>query len=171
MAGPGRSALKLKENKMKKSEKAKSTEREIKVTNAYLDSIANNSSFQVIVKKQFSAKTSYWLARVFNKLQREAKIYLAEKQKLVEKYAKRHEEDGEEKKDGKAIKAWKKGDMIGDGKSVSLNDVEGFTKEINELTEIEIGIGLNRIDFDLDKEANCTVEEMGILLPLIEVKE
>jgi len=73
VAGPGRSALKLKENKMKKSEKAKSTEREIKVTNAYLDSIANNSSFQVIVKKQFSAKTSYWLARVFNKLQREAK--------------------------------------------------------------------------------------------------
>jgi len=28
----------------------------------------------------------------------------------------------------KAIKAWKKGDMIGDGKSVSLNDVEGFTR-------------------------------------------
>jgi len=156
---------------MKKSEKRETTKREIKVTNAYLDSMANSPAFQVIVKKQFSAKTSYWLARVFDKLQREAKIYLAEKQKLIEKYAKRYEEDGEEKKDGKVVKSWKKGDMIGDGRSVSLTDVDGFTKEINELTEIEIGIGIDKIEFDLDKESNCTVEEMGSLLPLIEVKE
>jgi len=155
----------MKENKMKENDNG------IKITNAYLDSIANNSSFQVIIKKQFSAKISYWLARVFDKLQREAKIYLAEKQKLVEKYAKRYEEDGEEKKDGKVIKTWKKGDMIGDGRSVSLNDVDGFNKEINELVEIEISIGLDRIEFDLDKEPNCTVEEMGTLLPLIEVKQ
>ena len=151
--------------------KPKENDNVIKVTNQYLDNMANNPTFQVIVKKQFSAKTSYWLARVFDSLQSKAKIYLAEKQKKVEKYAKRYEEDGEEKKDDKVVRSWKKGDMIGDGKSVSLNDVEGFTKEINELTEIEIGIGIDKIEFDLDKEPACTVEEMGSLLPLIEVKE
>ena len=143
----------------------------IKVTNAYLDTTANSPTVQTIIKKSFTAKTSYWLARVFDKLRREAKIYLSERQKLIEKYARRYEKDGEEKKDGKVIKSWKKGDMISDGQSVSLADMAGFTKEINELTEIEIEIGINKIKFDLEKEPTCTIEEMAILLPLLDVKE
>ena len=144
----------------------------IKVTNAYLDNMVNNPIFQVIIKKQFSAKTSYWLARTLDKLQQEAKIYLAEKQKLIEKYANRYEKDGEEKdKEGKVIKKWKKGDMVGDGRSVSLSDVEGFTKEINELIEIELDLNMKPILLDFDVEPSLTIEEMTLLLPLVEVKE
>ena len=144
----------------------------IKITNQYLDTMASSLVIQTIIKKSFTAKTSYWLARVFDKLQREAKIYLAERQKMIEKYAKRHQSDGEKKdKDGKIVKSWKKGDMISDGQSVSLTDIKEFTKEINELTEIEIEIGINKIAFDLEKEAACTIEEMAILLPLLDVKE
>jgi O-phosphoseryl-tRNA(Cys) synthetase len=134
--------------------------------------MVNNPILQVITQKQFTAKTSYWLARVFDKLQREAKIYLAEKQKLIEKYARRYEADGEQKDNtGKVIKSWKKGDIVGDEKSVSLSDAEGFTKEINELTEIELDIGINKIEFDFDKEPACTVEEMSLLLPIIKEVE
>lgn len=134
----------------------------IKITNQYLDTMANNPVIQTVIKKSFTAKTSYWLARVFDKLQREVKIYLSERQKLIEKYAKRHNEDGKE---------WKKGDMITNGQTVSLINVKEFTKEINELTEIEIEIGINKIEFDLEKEPACTIEEMAILLPLLKTKE
>jgi len=149
----------------------KAMSEKIKITNGYLDTIANSPVVQAIVKKSFTAKTSYWLAKVFDKLQREARIYLAEKQKIIEKYAKRHDEDGAEKKDGKVIKSWKKGDMVSDGQSVTLDNVVEFQKEITELTEIEIELGINKIEFDLDKEPVCTVEEMGLLMPLVSVKE
>ena len=134
----------------------------IKVKNEYLDTMANSTVIPAIIKKDFTTKTSYWLARVFDKFQSEAKIYLAEKQKIIDKYALRQEKDG---------KDFKKGDIISDGKNISIKDVAGFTKEANELAEIEIEIGLNKIEFDFDKEPSCTVEEMALLLPLITVKE
>jgi len=138
----------------------------IKVTNGYLEMIGSNSLFQELAKKPFTAKTSYWLARVFSQLQKEGEIYFAEKQKLIEKHAKRYEADGEE-----GERKWKKGDMVSDGKSVSLKDAEGFVKDMKELTEIELDLGLKLIKFDLDKEPACTVEEMTLLVPMIEVKE
>ncbi len=140
---------------------SKKTESKIKVQNSYFEGM-NNPIFQIIIKKSFTTKTSYWLARVFDKLQSEAKIYFAEKQKLIEKYAKRHEKDGE---------GFKKGDIVSDGQTVDLKDATIFRKELNELLEIEVEIGLNKIEIDLEREPSCTVEEMGLLLPLIEVKE
>jgi len=134
----------------------------IKITNAYLDKLANSPSLPLIIKKPFTAKTSYWLARALDKLQSEMKVYFAEKQKLIEKYAKRHDKDGA---------GFKKGDMVSDGQSVSLDNIQEFQREITELTEIEIEVGINKIDFDLDKEPSCTVEEMGLLMPLVSVKE
>ena len=138
----------------------------IKITNGYLDTLGSNSNFQDLAQKPFTAKTSYWLARVFDRIQKEGAIFFAERQKLIEKHAKRYEADGEE-----GERKWKKGDMISDGKSVTLNDVEAFSKDLKELTEIEIDLGLHKIKFDLDKEPVCTVEEMSLLMPLIEVKE
>jgi len=41
----------------------------IKITNAYLDTMINSPIIQTITKKPFTAKTSYWLARAFDKLQ------------------------------------------------------------------------------------------------------
>ena len=66
----------------------------IKVTYAYLDIMINSPIIQTISKRPFTARTSCLLARVFDKLHREVKIYLAERQRLIEKYAKRHEKDG-----------------------------------------------------------------------------
>jgi len=60
--------------------------------------------------------------------------------------------------------------VISDGQSVFLTDVEGFTKELNELMEIELDIGINKIEFDLEKKLVCTIEEMVILLSLLDVE-
>ena len=133
----------------------------MKISNSYLDGAINNTTFQEISKKTFTAKTSYFLARAFDKLQREAKIYLSEKQKLIEKYAERHEEDGD---------GFKKGDMVINGDSVNITDVNKFVAEINELNSIELDIGIDKVKFDLDTEPSCTVEEMSLLLPLLEVE-
>ena len=176
---------------MKKAEGKKEMDKgqnKIVITNGYLDRAIMRTPegpqltplVKAIIKKSFTAKTSYWLARVFDEFPGKFKIYLSEQQKLIDKYAKRHDEDGAERekdkdgnevKGGKVIKSWKKGDMITDGQSVSLNNIQEFQREITELTEIEIEVGINKIDFDLDKEPSCTVEEMSLLLPLIEVKE
>jgi len=133
--------------------------KKIKVTNGYLERIISNSS---IIKKSFTTKTSYWLARIFDRFRQEAKVYFSERQKLIEKYAKRHDKDGE---------GFKKGDMVMRGQDIILENVGEFQKEMASLSEIEIEIGFDKIPFDLDKEPPCTVEEMELLLPLIEVKE
>ena len=158
---------------MKKAEGKKEMDKgqnKIVITNRYLDRAIMRTPeghqltplVKAIIKKSFTAKTSYWLARVFDKFPGKFKIYLSEQQKLIEKHAKRHEMDGD---------GFKKGDMITDGQSVSLDNIQEFQREITELTEIEIEVGINKIDFDLDKEPSCTVEEMSLLLPLIGVKE
>ena len=152
----------------------------IKITNEYLDAITTSPVIAVLVKKEFTTKTSYWLAKIFDKLSSEARIFATEKNKLIEKYALRHEKDGEErecgadgkeKKDGKIIRSWKKGDIVSDGRSTSLADVRAFAEKLKELTDIEIDIKIKKIEFDLDKEVQCTVEEMALLFPLIDVKE
>ena len=138
----------------------------IKITNGYLEMIGSNSLFQELAKKPFTARVSFYLAEAFIELQKKGELYLSQKQKGIEKYAKRHEADG-----GEGELKWKKGDMVSDGKSVSLNDVDGFVTYMKELTETEVNLGVNKIKFDLDKEPACTVEEMTLLVPLIEVKE
>jgi len=159
----------------------------IKITLGYLDRIASSPALQLIMKKQPPFRVAYSLARIFDNLQKEIRIYSAEKQKLIEKYAERHIADGEEKKDDKVIRKWKKGDVVSDGQSVSLKDVTGFTEEMNKLSESEIDLGLCRAEIDLEEMKQCldefdparpiaekpifSIEEMSILMPLIKIKE
>lgn len=126
--------------------------------NLDLDRLLNNSFLDSINKKSFSAKTSYWLAKIFLKLDQETKVYFSEKQRIVNKYAKRYDEDGE---------TWKKGDIIYNKQSIVINDVDAFNNEMSDLLNIEFDIGISKIDFKFDKEPSCTIEEMSLLLPFI----
>ncbi len=128
----------------------------IEVTNGYLESVLNNPMVKKIISKPFTAKTSYWIARVLDEIKIKGKIYILEKQKLIEKYAKRYPKSKE---------------IVKEGDSIILENPEAFTNEINELTEIKISLGIPKIEYDFDKEPACTVEEMTILLPLITPKE
>lgn len=142
----------------------------MKIKNSYFEGLATKD-IQPLLAKEFTAKTSYWLARLFDRLEQEAGHYFRQKQKLIDKYAKRYEEAGEERLDGKTIKSWEKGDMISDGQTISLKDPEAFSKELNEIIEIEIDLKLDKIQIDLEKEPSLTIDEMLILLPFIEIKE
>jgi len=129
------------------------------ITNGYIDTVINSSIISEITKKQFTAKTSYW---VFDKIGNDSKVYLSERKKLIEKYAMRYEADGE---------TWKKGDIVSNGDSISLGNIQEFNAEMAELTEIEIDLGINKIAFDLIREPACTIKEMSLLIPLIAVEE
>ena len=120
----------------------------MKIKNRYFETL---TEIAPLLKKEFSAKTSFYLARLFDKIQTESKVYFSEKQKLVEKYAKRDD----------------KGEIVSSGGSVSLDNPEEFTRKLEEILSIEIDIGLDTIIIDFDKEPKMTIEELMILLPFI----
>ena len=113
-------------------------------------------------------KPRYWLGRAFDKILQEMKTYTQIRQDLIREHTKKHDKDGKELKDGKVIKEWKKGDPISlpDG-TPDWVDYELFLKEINELQEIEINLGIWKIEFDPEKGPDATPGEMQLLIPLL----
>ena len=126
----------------------------IKITNEYIDKLGASEVTKTLLKKEFTCKTSYWLARIFNEIEISSKIFISEKQRIVDKYAKKDEG----------------GKIIQTGDSVTILDIAAFQKELTELFSIEIDFQINKIIFDIEKEPNCTIEEMSLLLPLVEVE-
>jgi len=123
----------------------------MKIKNKVFETLTANKT-QSIMSKEFTATTSFQLARIFSKLESESKIYFSEKQKLANKYAIKDN-------DGKPV--------IKDG-NYTISNVDEFSKELNELLEIEIELGLDKIKMNLENEPNFTVEEMIVLMPFIE---
>jgi len=124
----------------------------MKIKNRYFETLTGVAP---LLKKEFSAKTSFHLARLFDKIQTESKVYFSEKQKLVEKYAKRDD----------------KGEIVSNGGLISFDKPKEFTKKLEEILSIEIDIGLDTIIIDFDKEPTMTIEELMILLPFIKEVE
>lgn len=124
----------------------------MKINNEQIEVLASKD-INKLIKKDCTAKTAYWIARIFDKLESESKHYFTQKQRLIDKYAKRDDTD----------------EIIRDGDNISIGDIAAFRVELEELLKIEIDLGFDMIKFDLDKEPNFTPEEMQILLPFIEV--
>ena len=122
----------------------------MKIKNSYFETLLTKD-IASILKKEFSAKTSFHLARIFSKIEIESKTYFSEKQKLVNKHSKKDEA-------GKTIQA---------NGMVTIEDPKSFSKELEEILEIEIDLGIEKINFDFDKEPSLPVDGMMILLPFI----
>ena len=121
----------------------------MKIKNMYFETLAG---VQPLMQKEFSAKTSFHLARIFDKIKSESNVYFSEKQRLVDKYAKKDD----------------KGKNIIQGDSILLNEPEKFQKEFDELMGIEIDLGLDKIKIDFDNEPKLSINEMMILFNFIE---
>ena len=130
------------------------TDNTIIITNRYLEMALNSPIFGQLRQKRFPVKAGYWLARSFDKIIQLAKVYQEEKKKLLEKYSKEKDEQGNLK-------------VESDG-SILLEDPEEFAKEFEELLSIEINLGVNKIKVDFDKFPDLTIDEMELLLPLLE---
>lgn len=131
----------------------------IKIKNRFFETMLNEK-MKSIVKRDFTATTSYWLAVIIeDKIEPLSKHYFQQKQKLIEKYALRYEEDT-----GKN----KKGDIVSDGNNVSLKEPEKFTKELESILDIENDLGIKKIKFDFKEEPKIPIEEMMFIRPFIE---
>jgi hypothetical protein len=118
-------------------------------------------------KKVFPSeyKPNYWLGRAFEKIMREAKIYSKARQDLILEHTKKHAEDG---KDSKTGREWKKGDpIVLPNNNPDWIDVEAFNREFQEFQDIEIDLGMRRIEFDPEKGPDATTGEMLLLSPLL----
>ena len=80
-------------------------------------------------------------------------------------------------KTAKAISEWSKGKISADNNgNVSIENIPEFQKALNDLMDIEIDLGINKIEVDLAEwEANSNIDlldgnEMDLLLPILDVK-
>lgn len=151
----------------------------IKLKNSYFEIImANQETFNGILNKPFPAKTGYWIGRAIDKIQSQSKTYFDAKQRLIKQYA---EIDGEgnlkanvnklsDKEIGSMASILNKERLdevvmlckIGaTNESVLWSDEKGgfaaFIKELGELQEIEIDLGMDEIEVDFDLLENWQV--------------
>jgi len=168
----------------KAKSKAKAENREtIKIKNRYFEervlgpmrqdgSQLVSRNFQSLMDKKIfphEYKPNWWVGRAFDKIVQEMKAYIKARQDLIRQYAKKHEKDGKETdENGKIIKEWKKGDPMSfaDGTPV-WEDYDAFVKDLEELQEIEIDLGIWKIEFDPEKGPDSTPGEDQILIPLL----
>lgn len=113
-------------------------------------------------------KPRYWLSRILDRVTQELNHYLDGKLKLLRKHTVQYEKAGEEKKDGKVIRKWKKGDikMNPDGTPV-WKDFEAYQKELEEFQDDEVDLGFKPIVCDWSKGPNVTQKEMQIIWPFL----
>ena len=123
----------------------------IKITNHYFETLATKN-VQELLSKQFTAKTSFFLARLFDKLEKESKYYFDQKQKLINQYAKKDDDGNPVQKDG----------------MVTLDNPEKFSSELEEVLKININFEWEKVKIDFDKEPALSIDEMMILLPFVE---
>ena len=93
-----------------------------------------------ISQKQLPVKVSYAIAKNISKIQAELKIYNAEREKLIEKYAEKGE-DGKVKSENGSIK-------------IQKEFIEKWNKDIKELMAIENEIDIHKFKLsELDGKA------------------
>ena len=140
--------------------KRSKTNKTIRIKAEYFE-VFNSPEFTEFRKKQlpFSLKTNYWLARVFNKVEAEAKVYFQEKQKLIDQYAEK-DEKGETK-------------ILANGSVFFGKKSKEFLKKFNELQQAEIDLGIRpiKLDFAEAKGEQLSMVEFGYILPFIVEEE
>lgn len=137
----------------------------MKVTNGQIEAVLGTVG---IVSRPLTAKAAYWIARIIDKCRQEARPYLAEKDKLIERFGARHDSDGEESRAGKIVRRWKKGDLIHEAGGIKLDDPRAYLEALAELQGIEIDLPLEPVRIDFDKEPNMTADDILPFLPFIE---
>ncbi|WP_297130779.1 DUF1617 family protein [Terrisporobacter sp.] len=114
--------------------------------------IVNDSNFLgTLTHKQLPIKVSYAIAKNISKIERELEIYNKERQKLIDKYCVKDEE-------GKAI--------IDENNQLKIADehLDSWSKDINELLDIEIDIDIHKFNKDDLLNSNCDMTPAELML-------
>lgn len=133
----------------------------------------NNPVFIGIFNKEFSIKDKFYLARILDKIQNEARVYFAKKQELIQKYVKKYTFDNKKiNKGGDVIAEHKKGDIMMKGESFYFGEnLFAFTDDLNKLMDVEIDIGIRKRKIDMDEWPDLTPYEIKSMIPYIIIDE
>ena len=116
--------------------------------------IVNDSAkLAEISQKQLPIKASYAIAKNIAKLESELKIFNTERNKLVEKYSVKDEQ-------GKTI--------VSENNQITIADLVGWNKDINELLAIENEIEIHKFSIEALDGCVMTPAELMILDYMIE---
>lgn len=120
------------------------------VKNEVFEVVQSNQVLKNLAEsREVPVRVSFRLAKMLKSLDENLKIYLTEKQKIIEKYCKKDEE-------GKPM-------VEGNQYSVSPENLEAFQKEFFELLVLETDLGVDKIKAKLDDIPNGLVSTTDIL--------
>jgi len=131
------------------------------ITNTMVRNHAINPAIESIKTKKLPVKDQYAIRRCLAKITDDFKVLEEARQALVSHYA-------EKDIGGKVIEA--------EGGGITIKNVMEFQKDIKELMDAEIDLGIEKIVVDFEVWGDprydvLTGDEMDLILPLIEEKK
>ena len=114
--------------------------------------IVNDANFLgALTHKQLPIKVSYAIAKNISKIERELEIYNKERQKLIDKYCVKDEEGN---------------NVIDENNQLKIADehLEAWSKDINELLDIEVDINIHKFNVNDLLNSNCEMTASELML-------
>ena len=108
-----------------------------------------------VSQKELPVKVSYAIAKNIGKIQSELKVYNAQKEKLIEKYAEKDEQ-------GK-VKVSEQNQL-----TIIPENIDSWNKDLNELLDIENEIDIHKFSFSLLEGYNISPAELMAIDYMIE---
>jgi hypothetical protein len=117
--------------------------------------IENVQKLSGVAQKQLPVKISYAISKNISKIETELKVYDKERQKLIEKYGEKDEND--------KVVADEKG-------QIKFEDKDGWDKDIKALLEIENEIDIHKFSIDELNGFNISPAELQAIDYMIDEK-
>ena len=122
------------------------------------DLLNSTETLQKLSQKDFKAKLAWTIARLLKSAENEIQSFNDTRMNLIKKY-------GEKDENGELIT-----DENGNCK-INQEDIDIFSKELNELMDSEVEINANKMKMDLLENIDFTPSDMAVLEPFVEFDE
>ena len=122
------------------------------------DLLNGAETLQKLSQKDFKAKLAWSIARLLKAAEAEIQSFNETRMNLIKKCGEKDEN----------------GELITDDKGnckIRPEEIDSFTKELNELINTEVEINANKINMNLLEDIDFTPADMAILEPFVEFEE
>ena len=122
------------------------------------DLVNSTETLQKLAKKDFKAKLAWSIARLLKSAETEIQGFNEARVNLIRKYGEKDESN----------------ELITDEKGnckIIPEEIENFSKELNELMDSEVEINGSKLKMDLLEDVDFTPSDMAVLEPFIEEEE
>lgn len=111
--------------------------------------------FNELSNRNFKSSTSFKIARMINTLNKEIEVFNTEREKLIEKYC---------EKDDNNFPVITETGMV----KIKENFIEECNKELKELLKVEIEMNLDKMNEEVFEEAELTPNQVMMIMSFVE---